>query len=139
MIKSFTGEYSFLSNFALVDINHLNKCFSSVENAYAASKCKYPEDIDKFVGITSGNAKRMGRRIAIRDDWEDIKLQVMEELLIQKFSKQPFKQKLIDTKDQQIFEGNTWGDTFWGVDINSLSGQNNLGKLLMKIRSQIQQ
>lgn len=73
----------------------------------------------------------------MRADWDDARnyrLVVMEQLLREKFSdKNPeLKQKLIDTYDAELIEGNTWNDTFWGVCGGI--GKNHLGKLLMKIR-----
>lgn len=73
----------------------------------------------------------------MRSDWEDIKLQIMEDLLVQKFAYPELKEKLLQTGDQLLVEGNYWGDTFWGVD-NKKGGLNHLGKLLMKIREQSQ-
>lgn len=137
MIKRFREEFAFLSNFAPCKINFMGRVFPSTENAYAAAKCKYEEDIDQFTTISSGQAKRLGRRVANREDWDSVKLKIMEELLVQKFNQEPFKQKLIDTGDQEILEGNSWGDKFWGVDEKTLIGENNLGKLLMKIRENI--
>lgn len=137
MIKQFIGDYAFLSNFALVKINHMGRVFTSVENAYAASKCKYDEDVDKFLNITSGQAKRLGRTVAIRDDWEDIKYNVMRDLVFQKFEQEPYKSKLLQTGDLEIQEGNYWKDTYWGVDLKAGIGKNNLGKILMEVRESI--
>ena len=39
-------------------------------------------------------------------------------------------EKLINTPDEDIVEWNTWGDTFWGKDLNTLEGADNLGKIL---------
>jgi predicted NAD-dependent protein-ADP-ribosyltransferase YbiA (DUF1768 family) len=39
------------------------------------------------------------------------------------------------TGDEELVEGNWWNDTFWGV-CNGV-GENNLGKLLMKIRAEL--
>lgn len=136
MINEFIGENAFLSNFALVKINHLGFEFNSVENAYAASKCKYIEDVEKFINISSGQAKRLGRRVANREDWDEVKVGIMRSLLEQKFQQEPFKSKLIETSGE-IVEGNSWGDTFWGVDIKSGIGKNTLGKLIMEIRNQL--
>ena len=69
----------------------------------------------------------------MRSDWEGVKLQVMEDLLVQKFAHAELKTQLSQTGNALLVEGNYWGDSFWGVD-NRKGGQNHLGKLLMKIR-----
>lgn len=87
--------------------------------------------------MTPGNAKRRAKKIAIREDWDNVKLQIMEELLVQKFNQEPFKTNLINTGNEFIQEGNTWNDVFWGVNLKTGFGENNLGKLIMKIREGI--
>jgi ribA/ribD-fused uncharacterized protein len=137
MIESFNEENGFLSNFSLVNVTYNNISFPSVENAYQAAKCKYTEDMNEFVNISSGKAKRKGKLVAIRDDWEDVKISIMEDLIRQKFNQEPYKTKLINTGDVEIQEGNNWGDKFWGICIKTKIGENNLGKLIMKIREEI--
>lgn len=137
MIKEFQGEFRWLSNFASCKINFEGFVFESTENAYQAAKCKYKEDMEQFVTLTPGNAKRRAKKIAIREDWDNVKLQIMEELLVQKFNQEPFKTNLINTGDEFIQEGNTWNDVFWGVNLKTGFGENNLGKLIMKIREGI--
>ena len=56
----------------------------------------------------------------------------MEHFLTLKFSIPKFKKLLLATGDRYIEETNTWGDTFWGVCNGK--GENNLGKIIMKIR-----
>jgi hypothetical protein len=80
-----------------------------------------------------GEAKRRGRRATIRPDWEEVKLDVMEDLLRQKFV--GLARALVMTGDEELVEGNTWGDRFWGVCQGA--GENHLGRLLMKIRSEL--
>jgi len=62
-----------------------------------------------------GQAKRAGRKVTLRLEWETIKLSVMETLLRQKFAQDPWRGWLSATGDEELIEGNTWGDTFWGV------------------------
>lgn len=81
-------------------------------------------------------AKKMGRQVKLRKDWEDIKLQVMEKALRLKFQDSTLRKKLIATGDEELVEGNPWGDRYWGV--YNGSGKNKLGKLLMKIRKELQ-
>lgn len=57
---------------------------------------------------------------------------MMEYLLRQKFHDPELQQRLLDTGSEELVEGNTWGDVYWGVCDGK--GQNNLGKILMDLR-----
>lgn len=137
-ISNFSGEYSFLSNFYPVDIEYEGLIYPSVEHYYQAAKCKNAEDKLLFtdVNLTPGQAKRLGgRKISIRNGWENVKIDVMYEGIKLKFKDYSLlAQKLIETGDLYLEEGNYWGDTFWGVD-NKKSGRNVLGHLLMARRN----
>ena len=87
---------------------------------------------------TPALAKKLARqhKSEVRKDWFDISIKVMETALKAKFSIPELKEKLLDTGDLELQEGNTWNDTFWGVDLKSGKGENHLGKLLMKIRDE---
>lgn len=133
-INSFSGKYRFLSNFYPSPIKMGDLVYDTVEHAYQAAKCVEP--LDRLMirdATTPGIAKQLGRRVAIRDDWEEVKVQVMHKLLQMKFKSEYLKDMLLDTGDVELIEGNTWGDTFWGV-CNGV-GENHLGKLLMQVRS----
>lgn len=135
MIASFQGKYRFLSNFWPSTIVYDNIKYPTVEHAFQATKTL---DLAEKLAIsnltTPGQAKKAGKNVELRSDWEQVKLQVMLDLLRLKFQNSTYKQLLLDTGDQELVEGNTWGDTFWGVcqDV----GENNLGKLLMKVREE---
>jgi len=112
--------------------------FKSVEAAYQAAKCKDKTQIIFFVDLSPGEAKKLGRKVKIRNEWEDIKVLVMEELLEQKFKISPYKELLLSTEEEILEEGNNWKDTFWGIcPAGSGVGKNMLGKLLMKIRDNL--
>jgi len=132
-IGPFKGEHRWLSNFwpALVKLDGF--LYPTVEHAYVAAKTTDPM-IRKVIQTTDkpGEVKRLGRQFDLREDWHDIKLQVMEDLLWQKFQDPVLKEQLLATGDEEIVEINTWNDTFWGQCKGK--GQNHLGKLLMKIR-----
>jgi ribA/ribD-fused uncharacterized protein len=135
MINKFSDEHRFLSNFWPSEVCLEGVTYLSVEHAYVASKTLDAKARKKISTMTPGQAKRFGRKLELRADWEDVKLSIMETLLNQKFAIPELKQKLIDTFPHELIEGNTWGDTFWGVCKGE--GQNNLGKILMKIRSEL--
>lgn len=135
-ILSFIGPNKWLSNFWICDINYDNLSFTSVEAAYVSAKnhnLLFKKNVSK---MTPWDAKRYGRVVTLRPDWDSVRLQVMEELLRQKFAPtSDLAKRLCDTQDAKLIEGNTWNDTFWGVCGGY--GENNLGKLLMKIREDL--
>lgn len=135
VIDAFTGEHRFLSNFFNVMVQLDGKKYPSVENAYQAAKTLNGEDRKLFQHCGSYRAKQLGRSLMLRPDWEEKKLTIMEELLRQKFADEVCKRLLLSTQDAELVEGNHWGDTFWGVCGGR--GHNHLGRLLMKIRSEI--
>lgn len=139
MISEFQGKYRFLSNFwpATVQLDGVN--YPSVEHAYQAAKT-FQSSWRLYIGTapTPSSARRRGREIPaefFRKDWQDICQLVMRDLLQQKFSNYILREQLLATGDQELIEGNTWGDTFWGVCNGK--GQNILGKMLMKIREDL--
>lgn len=136
-IDSFQGDNRWLSNFWPCEVELDGLKFRSVEAGYVAAKTTDIE-IRKHIQTleTSGKCKAYGKTMNVRSDWKNIRLDVMESLLVQKFSKgSELGNKLIETYPRKLIEGNYWGDTFWGVCEGK--GKNNLGKLLMKIRKKI--
>jgi ribA/ribD-fused uncharacterized protein len=135
-IESFNGPYSFLANFAPCSVmDDLGLIYPTVENAYQASKALDKSEREAFITVAPGAAKRLGSKLPLRPDWELEKLWVMFSLLMQKFSKSPLKDQLLETAGSELVEGNNWGDTYWGV-CNGV-GQNMLGKLLMAVRDEM--
>lgn len=133
MITSFTGKYAFLSNFYPCVIEVDGCRYPCVENAFQVCKTANKDERLTFLTLSPGAAKRAGRKVTLRPDWEAIKVDVMWGLLTQKFSKPELKQMLLETKRQRLVEGNHWGDTFWGVCRGQ--GSNHLGKALMTVRA----
>lgn len=141
MIKEFRGYFYFLSNFYSVDVFLDGTKYPSVEHAYQAAKTLNRTDRLRILRAKEpGFAKRLGRKVVLRPDWEDIKIDVMYNLLKQKFDKSVTNHFLIATYPKEIEEGNHWHDNFWGncycSKCKHVKGQNHLGKLLMKIREE---
>lgn len=136
MIDRFDGEYFFLSNFYPYPFEFDGRRWLTSEHAYQAAKANDEQTKDAFIGLTAGKAKRLGKKIALRPDWENIKLDVMYRILQAKFSHDALRDGLLSTGDQELVEGNNWYDDFWGVHTPG-KGQNHLGKLLMRVRSEI--
>lgn len=129
-IKEFKGDYLFLSNF-FFEFNGLTN-----EHYYQAAKAAKRDDVAKIMGLFSaGDAKRMGRRIEMRPDWDDVKDEIMLSTLRRKFADNTLKTMLLQTGTAELIEGNTWGDRYWGVCEGQ--GENKLGKLLMQVRQEI--
>ena len=89
----------------------------------------------RFAHLSADEAKRLGQKIKMRSDWDEIKYQVMEQVVYAKFTQNPtLSQDLLDTGDKPLKEGNTWGDVYWGINLRTGEDENNLGKILMALR-----
>lgn len=138
MIEKFRGQYGFLSNMHPCDIEYNGRHFHSSEGAYMSRKNNSKSWVDLCSNTQSGVIiKKASHYITLLKDWDEIKLGVMEDVLRIKFQIPELKMLLLETGDLHIQEGNTWNDTFWGVDLKTGEGQNNLGILLMKIRKEL--
>lgn len=139
MISEFDGQYRFLSNFFMQDFEYEGRVWKSVEHAFQAYKF-YP-DVARMEEVancaTPGKAKRMGRLPGIRADWNQVRVQVMTDLVRIKFSVPYLRERLLETGDEELIEGNSWGDTFWGMCQGV--GENHLGRILMQIRAEIRE
>jgi len=139
MITEFQGKYRWLSNFWMSPMIIDGKTFVSNEQWYVYNKTTDEKARKHIMRLSkSRDIKRMGRTVKLRDDWDSIKVNAMWLGLYAKFTQnKELKEKLIATGDQQLIEGNRWGDTFWGIDLRTNEGENCLGKLLMKLRSEL--
>ena len=137
-ISSFTGQYEFLSNFHRQPepILWLGREWHTVEHAFQSSKSLDPADHARIAGLRyPSHAKRAGRSLPLRPDWNQIREDIMLQLLHLKFSNPTLRDLLLQTGDAELIEGNNWGDTFWGV--SGGTGSNKLGNLLMQVRREI--
>ena len=139
-ITDFHDErYNFLSNFYEARVVYGGLAFDSNEAAFQAQKCITEEEKVQFTVFGPGKSKGVGRRVQLRPDWEQVKVGIMEEIVRAKFAQHPeLAAKLLATGDRVLIEGNHWGDTFWGVDTRTGQGENHLGQILMKVRSELQ-
>ena len=113
-ISAFRGAYDFLSNFYPAPITYNGLVFKNNEAAFQSAKC--PERRAEFCCLNPSEAKRLGRRVKLRNDWERIKDTVMYEICKAKFLQNPdLAERLISTRDFELIEGNNWGDHIWGV------------------------
>lgn len=138
-ISGFVGEYRFLSNFYPCHISFYNLQFTSVEAAFQAAKCQDVNQREKFCGLSAAEAKRFGRTVALRSDWDQSNVKIMNSLLVRKFHENPeLRERLIATGVAPLMESNTWHDDFWGNctcnRCKCIEGSNILGRILMDIR-----
>lgn len=141
MIDFFDGEFAFLSNFYNASCIFEEKFYPTVEHAFQAAKSLDHAERDWIAAAGSpGLAKRLGRRVNLRSDWEKIKFDVMEECLRSKFTDPVLKQKLLATGDEELVEGNYWHDNTYGncscEKCKDIVGRNMLGNILMKLRTE---
>jgi ribA/ribD-fused uncharacterized protein len=138
MIGPFQGDYAFLSNFSPAVVELDGKVYPTVEHAYQAAKTLVQGSRTMIrQARTPGQAKRLGRQVPLRPDWERIKVDVMRNLLRQKFAHPDLRRLLLATAPEDLVEINTWGDRYWGVSCGA--GENMLGRLLMEVRAEIAQ
>lgn len=146
-ITMFVGEWAWLSNFWAAPVSYRGQTYRCAEAAYQAAKCVEKREHDAIQAMaTASGAKRAGRNCKRWADWEDVKEGVMAEVIDAKFSQNPdLKDKLLATGDQELCEGNLWGDDYWGKvpvrmsggQVRGWQGQNLLGEILMAVRDKL--
>lgn len=131
-------QYSFLSNFYEAPVTYRGLTFGSNEAAFQAQKCTDEEAKRQFTEYSPGKSKGIGRRVSLRPDWEEVKDNIMYEIVLAKFTQHPeLAEKLLATGEKILVEGNTWHDVYWGVDIRKGEGENRLGRILMRVRTEL--
>ena len=139
-IEQFQGPYRFLSNFYPAVVEFEGITYPSVEHAYQSAKTLDRAERQRIAAIADpAEAKRAGRALQYRADWETVKFDVMERCVRDKFTRHAdLREKLLATGDTELEEGNTWDDRIWGVSPpGSGQGENRLGKILMKVRAEL--
>ena len=107
-----------------------------LEAAFQAQKESCEKDKEQYTRMNPAQAKLVGRNCNLREDWEEIKEQTMYEIVKAKFTQnEALARLLLATGDAYLEEGNWWHDTTWGV-CNGV-GQNKLGKILMRVREEL--
>ena len=144
MINRFIGKYEVFSNFSPAKVIYDNVTYPTVEHAYVAAKTmdrRFRRSVAMSPASQAGKMKKWGRTVNMRSDWDKVKLEIMQDLVTQKFNKYNDYSKyelLLGTGDQLIIEGNYWHDNFWGNCLCNkcmkIKGENHLGLILMKVR-----
>lgn len=135
-IRFFRGKFSFLSNHYERPIKFEGLVYKNSESAFQAMKCKNIKDREKFTNLSGKEAKVLGRKIKLREDWEEIKENYMFRVNVAKFTQhEDLRELLLSTGNALLEEGNFWGDKYWGTVCGE--GENRLGKILMRIRKEL--
>lgn len=134
-------EFYIFSNFAATEIVYDGVSFPTTEHAYQALKFRETNP-DIFRIILSAPSPHEAKKIAARarklqdPEWESKKLEVMEALLREKLKRHSYvAKKLLQTSGHSIYEDSPY-DSYWGIGKDG-SGENNLGKLWMKLRAEL--
>lgn len=150
-IDQFRGRYEFLSNFYPATVHYDGITYPSAEHAYQAAKCLddavitatpkcWETGLELKFAIAAewspGKVKRMGKKLPLRPDWEQVKLDIMLQIVTLKFKDEHLAAMLKRTAPCTLIEGNNWGDTYWGIDA-AKGGLNMLGKVLMHVRGNL--
>ena len=136
MINEFKGRYYFLSNFYNAPVTYEGLTYQNNEAAFQSAKVLSKQERSLFTDLDPSSAKKMGRAVTLRRDWEEVKTQVMYEICKAKFTQnEDLRRKLLNTGTRNLEEGNTWNDRIWGT-VDGV-GENRLGKILMRIRKEL--
>ena len=143
MITEFDGKYAFLSNFFYAPFVYDGIIYPTNEHFFQAMKTLDQEKRKQIAEAkTPGAAKRMGRQVQLREDWEEVKYTAMRVGVERKFDAHPgLAEKLIATGDAILIEGNSWHDNTWGScfcpKCATIVGKNWLGEILMERRKEL--
>lgn len=136
MISGFFGFYRPFSNFHYIPIEMDGIVYPTTEHAYQAAKT---DDVDARRDIcclsSPALARKAGQKVQMRKDWDDVKLSVMRDVSWTKYQDEALADLLLSTGDLELVEDNRWGDKYWGR-VKGV-GENNLGKILMDIRTRL--
>lgn len=142
-IYGFQGQWRFLSNF------YIEPDGTHVEGEFQSAKCVDAQDRKRFrksqpVSLSwelspfldPARCKAIGKTVRLRNDWEDIKVEIMTFHVAKKFRDHPeLAEKLKLTLSFYLEETNMHGDEFWGVCNGK--GLNMLGEILMLVRMEL--
>ena len=140
IINEFRGQYYFLSNFyedPLYQIEYDGLFYNNAEAAFQSAKVLDKNVRRQFCKLNPSDAKQLGRQIKLRPGWEQVKDNVMYEVVKSKFSIKHLEEMLLATGYSELIEGNFWNDTYWGMCKGK--GKNMLGKILMKVREELKE
>jgi ribA/ribD-fused uncharacterized protein len=139
-ICGFFGEYRFLSNVHMCPVRVCGITYPSSEHAYMALKTTDEDERLRIQQVVSPYAaKALSREFTLRDGWDEhLRLIAMRKVVLAKFRQnKDLGKKLLATGTKLLEETNNWGDTFWGVNMQTRKGHNHLGLTLMSVRYEL--
>jgi len=130
-------KFRWMSNFYGAGFRFDGLLYPTVEHAFQSLKTEDKEWSQKIRKSSKpGDAKRLGRQCPMRDDWDEIKDDVMYKLVRAKFVQNPeLLDQLIVTGGRPIREDSAW-DGYWGTG-KSGKGRNEMGKILSRVRKEL--
>ncbi|HEY3691144.1 MAG TPA: NADAR family protein [Pseudonocardiaceae bacterium] len=143
LVNGFAGDHRFLNNFHEHPIIWDGDDYPSNEASYNAGKTLDP-DLRAWIAAAPSprEAKRRGRQIPLRPDWDDLhRYHVMRQVIAAKFADPALAERLLSTGTACLIERNTWHDQIWGCCScrrhQPMPGKNLLGRYLMRHRAQL--
>ena len=135
VINSFKGDYDFLNNRFGCSFIWEGIKYNNAETAFHASKLNDESERKLFSRQSAKKSAIKGGQITLSTEWEERKVETMMSIQIAKFTQNPsLMKRLLATGNSIIINGNNKHETYWGVDLYSWKGKNNLGNILMTIR-----
>lgn len=135
-IVGFNKRYFFLSNFFPCEVEYNGIMYNNAESAFQSQKTNDKVERYPFSNMSPRDAKKHGRKIQLRPDWEYVKENEMYRICLAKFTQnEELQHMLLATGNRYLEEANNWNDTEWGT-VNGY-GTNKLGKILMRIRKEL--
>jgi ribA/ribD-fused uncharacterized protein len=138
-ILFYDREFYMFSNFSSFMVEYKGVLWMTSEHAYQASKFVDAPLIEQIKNARSSHdAFKLARANPdrVKPDWDNIKLQIMDEIVRAKHSQHAYIQKkLLETGTKEIVEDSPV-DSFWGWG-SDRKGENNLGKIWMRLREEL--
>ncbi len=138
-IGFYEREFYVFSNFSAFAVEWKGKLWMTSEHAYHSEKFE-DENIKEMIRSTRSAHDSLKLAQSNKDkykkDWYEVRVEVMEQIVRAKLDQHPYiMKKLKDSGNKELIE-DSWRDDFWGWGENK-DGQNQLGKIWMKIRKDI--
>lgn len=139
-IRFFLDQYYLFSNYSAIPVTYKGYTYPTSEHAYQTTKFANHLDISEKIKHASSPsvAKKLSLHYEVkkRKDWDNIKLQIMTDIIHHKAQQhKEIQKKLLATGNDEIIE-NSMDDYFWGCGKDG-SGQNKMGKIWMQIRNEL--
>lgn len=128
------NQYGEFSNWYPASFSLDGKLWKTSEHYYMAMKTEDSDEAERIRKSKSPReAKKLGAKVKLRPNWDNIKFNIMYKACLAKFSQnEELKKLLLSTEDRPLHED--CSDPFWGGGPNFPDGMDLLGKVLIKVR-----